>query len=283
MVSRISAFLLAAILHVSLTSLASASEAPPQRVVSMNLCTDQLAMMLAREDQLISVSYLAASERSSTMAEQAKAIGTNYGLAEQIFRLNPDLVLAGTFTTRATVNLLKRLGVRVEEFKPAYSLEDIRAHIERMGELLGSQPKATRTLTAFEADLNIIEADRNDAVRIVGSYGANSYTSGLGTLENEIVKVAGLKHMGEQLGLNGTSKLTIERLLRANPDYVMSWRHWSSQPGRSTEILRHPVLNRFFGENRRIQADSRYWICGLPIITRAMRQLQYQTQERLND
>ena len=31
---------------------------PPQRVVSMNLCTDQLAMMLAGPGQLISVSHL---------------------------------------------------------------------------------------------------------------------------------------------------------------------------------------------------------------------------------
>jgi iron complex transport system substrate-binding protein len=31
----------------------------PGRVVSMNLCTDQLALMLAREGQLISVSDIA--------------------------------------------------------------------------------------------------------------------------------------------------------------------------------------------------------------------------------
>ena len=44
---------------------------PPQRVVSMNLCTDQLAMMLAGPGQLISVSHLGHDPAVSPMAAQA--------------------------------------------------------------------------------------------------------------------------------------------------------------------------------------------------------------------
>mgnify|MGYP006999250795 CR=1 FL=1 len=46
---------------------------PPARVVSMNLCTDQLAMALAAPGQLISVSYIARDPRASAMAEEALA------------------------------------------------------------------------------------------------------------------------------------------------------------------------------------------------------------------
>lgn len=256
---------------------AFASPSAPKRVVSMNLCTDQLAMLLADKGQLISVSYLAASQTSSVMVKEAKAIGTNHGLAEEIFRLKPDLVIAGTFTTRTTVNLLRRLNIPVEEFKPAYSISDIRGHIKRMGELLGQQDKARHLTETFDADLAAIRARNEDKPKVIGSYGANSYTSGFGTLENEIIKTAGLIHMGEQLGLKGTIKLPIESLLHANPDYIMSWRHWSDRPGRSTEILHHPVLDKFFGSERHIKADSRLWICGLPFVTRAIKNLQNQT------
>ena len=72
----------------------------PQRVVSMNLCTDQLAMLLAAPGQLISVSYLAQDARSSAMAEAAQGFEMNHGLAEEIAFLRPDLVLAGRYTTR---------------------------------------------------------------------------------------------------------------------------------------------------------------------------------------
>ena len=48
------------------------SEAPG-RVVSMNLCTGQLAMMLAAPGQLHSGTYLAIDPRASAMAEEAEA------------------------------------------------------------------------------------------------------------------------------------------------------------------------------------------------------------------
>ena len=54
------------------TSAADAQTAP-LRVVSMNLCTDQLAMMLADEGQLISVSDIATDPNMSPMAEAARA------------------------------------------------------------------------------------------------------------------------------------------------------------------------------------------------------------------
>ena len=45
----------------------------PRRVVSINLCTDQLAMMLAAPGQLVSVSQLAGDPHSSAMAEAGEA------------------------------------------------------------------------------------------------------------------------------------------------------------------------------------------------------------------
>jgi iron complex transport system substrate-binding protein len=80
----------------------------------MNVCTDQLAMLIAGEGQLHSVSALASDPRTSAMAGEARAFPANHALAEEIFLMQPDLVLAGTFSARATVGLLRRLGFRVE-------------------------------------------------------------------------------------------------------------------------------------------------------------------------
>ena len=43
----------------------------PLRVVSMNLCTDQFALMLAAPEQLISVSYVSADPVTSPLADIA--------------------------------------------------------------------------------------------------------------------------------------------------------------------------------------------------------------------
>ena len=131
----------------------AAAETVPRRVVSINVCTDQLAMLIASEGQLHAVSALARDPNSSAMPEEAQAFAVTHGLAEEIFLMEPDLVLAGTFSARPTVGILRRLGIRVEEFRPARSFDDIRANILRIGELLHRQEaeveEISRRLSAF--------------------------------------------------------------------------------------------------------------------------------------
>ncbi len=89
---------------------------PPQRVVSVNLCTDQLALMMAAPGQVVSVTYLAADPSVSAMPGAAAGIAPNRGRAEEVFLMRPDVVLADDWTDAATLSMLERLGVRVERF-----------------------------------------------------------------------------------------------------------------------------------------------------------------------
>jgi len=60
---------------------AADAQTAPLRVVSMNLCTDQLAMMLADKGQLISVSAITTDPNMSSMAEAARAYPINHAQA----------------------------------------------------------------------------------------------------------------------------------------------------------------------------------------------------------
>ena len=84
---------------------------PPRRVVSLNLCTDQLALMIADPGQLVSVSWHAERLAVRPLADMARSLHANHGLAEEIYRLQPDLVLTGPYTAPTTVAMLERLGV----------------------------------------------------------------------------------------------------------------------------------------------------------------------------
>lgn len=267
---------LAALLALSFPAPAAlAAGDAPRRVVSMNLCTDQIAMLVAAPGQLVSVSYLAARQDVSLMSGQTAGLALNHGLAEEILRLDPDLVIAGTYTRRATVNLLRRLGRRVEEFAPANSFADIRENVRRMGDLLGRKGQAARLIAAFDAEAGALAAAPPDEdAPVLGSFGANSYTTGGGTLENEIVGAAGLRHLGEELEITGTTRLPLEALVLADPDYVLLWERSLGDPSRAAEILRHPVLDARFGGERRVSADSRAWICGTPLTLEAVAKLR---------
>ena len=251
---------------------AYAMEVAPKRVVSMNLCTDQLAMLLAAPGQLYSVSYLAGRADASVLADRAGSYVTNHGLAEEIFLMKPDLVIAGTFTTRATVNLLKRLGFRVIAFPPANSFEDITTNITRMGELLGRKAAAHGAVTEMRREL-ATWSNAKKRRALTALYYANSYTSGGNTLASEIVRHAGLENLGDRLDLRGTARLPLELLVTGRPELLVKGRRLGASGSRSTEVLEHPALTAATTSTARALLSDRYWICGAPFTLQAVRNL----------
>lgn len=261
----------AALAALAMACVSTHAAEPPKRVVSMNLCTDQLAMLMAGPGQLYSVSYLASDQGSSALANQAGAYVVNHGLAEEIFLMQPDLVIAGTYTTRTTVALLRRLGFRVEEFAPENSFDDIRASLTRMGEILGRQQRAAELVAELDAGLALLAATRTPD-KTVALYYANSYTSGSGTLADAIVKASGLTNIGDKLGLTGTTKLPLELLLLANPDIVVDGDNHYAKPALAQENFVHPAYQALSGQ--KLAVPSKYTICGAPFTLEAVRLLE---------
>ena len=252
---------------------ATPSGAQPQRVVSMNVCTDQLAMLIAEEGQLHSVSYLASDPGTSALADEAGRYVVNHGLAEEIFLMRPDLVIAGTFTTRATVELLRRLGFRVEEFAPESSFDDVRANIARMGDLLGRQDRASDLVAEIDAGLAALQADAPEG-RTVALYYANSYTAGAGTLADAAVAAAGLSNLGETLGIAGTAMLPLELLVLAEPDLVAGGDLRYDAPALAYQNFSHPAYKALAAKAGVVSLPGKYTVCGAPFTLEAARMLQ---------
>ena len=112
---------------------------PPQRVVSINLCTDELVIPLADPETVKSVSFLSADPEESPIAAQVKGIPVNYARAEEILPLKPDIVFADVFSASYTVRLLKRLGIRVEEIP---TISTASAPISAVSPLFSATPSA---------------------------------------------------------------------------------------------------------------------------------------------
>ncbi|WP_104492587.1 ABC transporter substrate-binding protein [Paracoccus denitrificans] len=263
-------WLLAACLAGGLAVCAKAE--PPQRVLSMNLCTDQLAMLLAAPGQLISVSYLAQDPRASVMAEEAMTYDVNHGLAEEIFLLQPDLVLAGSFTTPATTALLRRLGKPVEVFAAENDFDDIRTNISRMGQLLGREAEARAMTERFDADLAALTAPAGQSRPRAAMYTANGYSSGPDSLSGQIIEAAGFDNIGAEFGLGAGGIVPLEVLLLSDPDLVITG---SPYPGasRAEEVLDHPALRMLKSRSSSEVISDRDWVCGTPRILDAIRDL----------
>ena len=243
--------------------------AAPQRVVSMNLCSDQLAMMLAAPGQLISVTRLAQDPRLSPMAGQAAAFRANTGRAEEIYLMRPDLVIAGTYTPPATVAMLRRLGLRVEILPPAENFDAIRTEITRMGTLLGRKDAARALLARFDADLAAARSpdDRGRAAL----YYANGFTSGPDTLAGAILDAAGYANIAAGHGIAATTPLPLELLVMAHPDQLITGAKWPGQ-SQGEAILDHPALAA--AAPAKVRLTDPHWTCGTPFVTRAIRSLE---------
>lgn len=227
-------------------------------------------MLLAGPGQLVSVSFVGADPRASAMADQARAYPLNHAQAEEVFRLSPGLVLVGTFSSPYTVGLLRRLGIKVEQFAPERSFDDLRANVRKMGAALHREAAAEALLAQFEADLaavRVLAETRPQALM----HAANNYTSGDTSLAHQIVTAAGWANAAVQAGLSGGA-VPMEVLVMLTPDLVIS-----SQPypgaSRAEEVLRHPAMIALRDRTQRTALTDAEWVCGTPHVLRAVARL----------
>jgi len=233
----------------------------------MNLCTDQLAMMLAAPGQLVSVSRIALDPVSSAMSAEAAAYPINAGIAEEVFALAPDLVLGGTYTDPFAVQMLRDLGIEVVQFPIVSQLSDIPDVVRQMGAALGRVATADILAREVEARLDTISNVTDEGVPEAAFFFANGYSLGAGTLSHDIVTKAGFANLAERLGRSGGGRLSLEELLLNRPDVLVSAQPYPAA-SRSEEIMAHPALD---GIPR--VASGPEWVCGTPLTLRALDQM----------
>jgi iron complex transport system substrate-binding protein len=254
---------------------------PPSRIVSMNLCTDQLALLVAAPEQIHSLSYISRDPAASPLAEEARRYPPSHGLAEEIFLMRPDLVLAGAYTRRETTNMLTRLGFRVETFAPATSFDDIRTNIRRMGRLLDRAKRASHLLTAFDRARSrrraATQADPRDPRPLAALYYANSHTSGRGTLASDILAHARLENLATSLGLGGIVRLPLELIVFNAPDLLITGDAGHHPTARAGAALQHPALR---ANRSQIVAMDNRWSCGTPAVLDIVRELEDVVMEK---
>ncbi|WP_198243193.1 ABC transporter substrate-binding protein [methane-oxidizing endosymbiont of Gigantopelta aegis] len=247
--------------------------ASPKRFVSMNLCTDQLLMLLADKEEIVSVSYLAARKDLSVMTTRAQRFYLNHGQAEEIMRLKPDLVLAGVFSTRTTVFMLKKLGYRVEVLPVASHFSTIRANIRKVASLVGHPQRGEQLIAQFDERLESLKNKRPAIPAMAVFYRENGYTTGKNTLANAILKQAGFSNLAAQLGISGSGHLSLEELLMHPVDVLIKGRRRSPDGSVAAAALLHPAYRHYAAQRKNISINDALWICGTPFVLDAVNNL----------
>ncbi len=243
----------------------------PERVASLNLCTDQLVLELLNQDRIVSVTYLAKDPSISYLADRAKGLPQNHGLAEEILPLKPDLILAGAFTSRPTTSLLTGLGYRVIEFKMADNFHALQENIIKAGEILDESEKARRLVRDINLELDQI----TPSGRTISSVILQPSAAGLGnvSLLDDIFRMAKLTSISSGEGILGVGWLTLDRIIKAQPELIISDDD-ESWPSLGHLVMRHPAYRAIRDKQGRIPSrvnlPANLWNCGGPQVVKAI-------------
>ena len=260
------------LMTLALSSAPVIAEAPA-RVMSLNLCTDQLAMALAAPGQLSSISFLSRDPSLSAMHEEAETYRVNHGRAEEVFLEKPDLVVTGTYSLHNTTALLKRLGFRVEEFSFVQTVETIPDDIRRMGALLGQDARAEAMAKGFEAELSRIESRQCGKQPTAIAFEQGGVAAGSGTLADSALAAAGFRNLAAEAGIAGMAPMPIELIVPQKPDVIITRAGEEDQPSLGAKVPYHPALRALEGTRIGPFVPRGTWSCGGPFTMEAVRAL----------
>ena len=261
-------------------------QAPPARVVSINVCADQYLLALADPDQILALSPFAADDGLAFFADRVGDVPLTSGHAEAVMALDPDLVIAGTFTKRATRSLLRRLGFPVLEVAPARSWDDVRDQTRMVAEVLGHPERAEPWIEALDLALRAAEgaldaeesADRLRALH----YQRRGYVTGTDTLMDQLLRAGGLDNAAAEAGVQSVRPVSLERVIELRPDLLISDRPEVRLTDVGIDLLRHPALGRAMPDQMQIVLPQRLTVCGGPSLVEAIATLQAAVQALSN-
>jgi iron complex transport system substrate-binding protein len=243
---------------------AAAHAAPLPSVASINLCADQLVLTLAEPEQILTVSWLAADPEESMLAAQAARYPLNYGSAEELLRFHPDVVIAGAYTNAFTRALLARLGYRVVELEPESSIADIESNLRRVAREIGREARGEALAAQLRAREERIAAARPAHAPAAVVVRPGGFTVGEHSLADDLMKLAGVRNVAAEQGLDRWGSLSMETLLRSRPELIVLTGYRASQPSLANATLAHPALQRVREAGRTAWVPATYWACGLP-------------------
>jgi iron complex transport system substrate-binding protein len=250
------------------------SPAKPERIVSLNVCVDQLLLLLTDRWRIASLTQFAIDKDFSNLAAEARGLRRNHGRAEEILPLRPDLVIGGEFTTKETLALLRRLGLRVEVLKLANSLADVRANMLWLGRLIGEAAKAEAMVRDFDRRLAAVAAAIPPGPRpVLAFYNTSGYTAAPGTLADDAIRAAGFDNLAAKLELGGGGRLHLEWLATRRVDALIVVDTEGTSSSRAVETVGHPAIARFAANRPFAAIPGRLWVCETPFVAEAVERL----------
>ena len=232
------------------------------RLASLNLCSDEYALLLAHPGELVSVSRLSQDPAESVLAPLARHAAGNRGRLEDIVATRPTVVLTMGSGGRSSAAIARALGLTVIDLPQPATMADVAANLTRVATALGDRSRAEPWLQRL-ARLQSAPPTQRDAIYL-GHGGLSQSPRSLGATW---MTLAGLRQRSLPAG-----RATLETLAMRPPQVLLLSNYRSSQVSNGQRWLAHPLLAQL--KSRRLVTDGRAWTCGGPMMIAEIERLR---------
>lgn len=202
--------------------------AVPKTIVSLQPSNTEILFALGVGDKIVGATeYDSYPEEAQKIERVSDSTKFN---SERILALKPDVVIA--YTTgggdEENLNALKGLedaGIKVFAIQSAKSFDDVYGDIEQIATVMGIKDKGDKVNTDIKAKIAEVQAKVKDVKKPKNIYLEISpkpviYTAGSGTFQQEILKVANVKNVFDDL--ESWAQVSEEDVIAKNPEVILT-------------------------------------------------------------
>jgi iron complex transport system substrate-binding protein len=246
----------------------------PSRIVSLDLCADQLLVDLVERRRIAAVTHLIGDASVSPVPEKARGLSITRGGAEDVLRHDPDLVLAGPFGVSATVDLLRRLGRNVVIVPQPADIDGVRATVRTVATAVGEAAAGEAMIAEFDRRLvSLPRPAQPPPAPTALIYQISGAVSGPGSLADAALAAAGFRNMSADYRLTRGGQVPLESLIARPPDLLVLGSAPEEYRTALADNLRHPIIRLLRQRHASLELPWRHWLCGTPHIADAIERL----------
>jgi iron complex transport system substrate-binding protein len=251
--------LLAVAMALGLPGTAPAANLP--RLVSMNVCTDQLVLMLADPHQILGLSRFSRDGWQSQAGDLSRYPVLSGG-AEDVLLIKPDIVVASAFDKRSTRELLKAKGLRLAELAVPRTLDEARQQIREAGDITGHPDRAAAEIARLDAALARARRAVSERHYRVLPLSRRGWVAGSDSFVGSLLSEIGLRSAAGDLGFSFGGFASLEAIVNLRPDFIVVSQAGDYARDDGQAFLLHPALERFYPPEKRIVIPERMTECG---------------------
>jgi len=224
------------------------------RVASINMCTDEYLLLLAKPQEIASVSRLSRDPADSSLWRLGQRYPGNRGDLESALKSRPNLLITMGGGGKSTSLIATKLGLRTLDLPFPMSIGDVAANMDRVANALG-EPRRSLPWKRHLARLQAAHPHPQDAIFL----GAGGNSVGARSVEADWMMLAGLRQRALPSG-----RATLELLATRPPAVLLRSAYRRSERSLGQEWLAHPLARP--ASAKIVTVDGRPWTCAGPLM-----------------